>query len=326
MAKRRPQSKQGLIAALARQMGVDPKAALAIASVEGGFGGAIGDQGTSFGPFQLHKGGALPSGVSNPQAWANSPSGIRYALAQISKVAKGLQGRAAVTAIARDFERPADIPGEIAKAMSRYGNVGGGGGGIQQMGLAPRSFQMESPMPYSSSTVTNPEYQRARRHALTQAIMSGGDIVSALGSVNVPRTMRVARPPTLQPMGRAMPQSLGQVGNANPGKGFSPRELFYDPLGAWDNGQRIAPIGGHSDHVHAAFDSAQQVLRAIRVAQALGLRVSENPRVDRVDPVHTKGSFHYQTFPGTNIGKAIDVSGTPQAMSTLFRRLSPRKR
>lgn len=30
-------------------------------------------------------------------------------------------------------------------------------------------------------------------------------------------------------------------------------ELFYDPLGAIDNGQRIPAIGGHSDHVHIAL-------------------------------------------------------------------------
>lgn len=36
------------------------------------------------------------------------------------------------------------------------------------------------------------------------------------------------------------------------GKGV--RELFYDPEGAYDNGQRIPAIGDHSDHVHIAFD------------------------------------------------------------------------
>jgi hypothetical protein len=32
------------------------------------------------------------------------------------------------------------------------------------------------------------------------------------------------------------------------------RELFYDPVGAYDNCRAIPPIGGHSDHVHIAFD------------------------------------------------------------------------
>ncbi|MER6198810.1 hypothetical protein ABT234_15795 [Streptomyces sp. NPDC001586] len=36
--------------------------------------------------------------------------------------------------------------------------------------------------------------------------------------------------------------------------GSGVRELFYDPLGGYDNGHRIGAIGGHSDHVHIAFD------------------------------------------------------------------------
>jgi hypothetical protein len=47
----------------------------------------------------------------------------------IAGVAKGLRGRQAVSAISSRFERPANVPAEIAKAMSRYGNVGGGSGG-----------------------------------------------------------------------------------------------------------------------------------------------------------------------------------------------------
>lgn len=36
-------------------------------------------------------------------------------------------------------------------------------------------------------------------------------------------------------------------------------ELFYDPLGGWDNGTNIGPIGGHGDHVHAAIRPAGQL-------------------------------------------------------------------
>lgn len=117
-------SEQQLITQLARKYGVDPRAALAIASVEGGFHGAVGDHGTSGGPFQLHVGGALPRGRS--VQWANSPQGIEYAMRKIASVAHGLHGRAAVSAISSRFERPANIPAEIAKAMSRYGGVGAG--------------------------------------------------------------------------------------------------------------------------------------------------------------------------------------------------------
>lgn len=103
------------------------------------------------------------------------------------------------------------------------------------------------------------------------------------------------------------------------------RELFHDPLGAVDEGQEIAPIGGHGKHVHAAFRDPQSAVAAIRLAQSLGLRVSENPYVDKVDPVHTGGSFHYRTFNqrvnGRQVGQGMDVSGSAAAMAEVYKRL-----
>lgn len=61
-----PRYVQG-IARAARQTGVNPVLALAIALEEsGGRANAVGDQGTSFGAYQLHRGGAL--GSLSPQA------------------------------------------------------------------------------------------------------------------------------------------------------------------------------------------------------------------------------------------------------------------
>ena len=301
-------------------MGVDPKAALAVASVEGGFGGAIGDNGTSFGPFQLHIGGALPRGVSNPQVWANSPSGIRYALAQIAKVSRGLQGRAAIDAIVRKFERPADPDSEVIKALSRYGSIpmGGAPGAATAAPFTAPALRQEA-----GGSLLNPDYTKARRHALTQALFNDEDIAGALRSINVPKYLPQETPAMSTPVGSPVPQ-------ASPGgTSFRTSELFYDPLGAYKFGQRIAPIGGHSDHLHAAPGNAQQTIQAIRLAQSLGLTVRENPFVDPVDPVHVKNSYHYRTFPGRyqgrRVGEAFDASGSPQAMATLFRRLAPRR-
>ena len=112
------------IAMWARQRGLDPNAVLAVASKEG-LGGGIGDSGTSFGPFQLHYGGAYPDfapqGAAASQAWAWSPSGVNYALDKIQGVAAGLTGAPAITNIVSRFERPADIPGEISGALANYG-------------------------------------------------------------------------------------------------------------------------------------------------------------------------------------------------------------
>src|SRR5499427_10888405 len=118
---------QAIQARLANFPGLDPRAVMAVSAQEG-LGGGIGDYGTSFGPFQLHWGGAYPSFApqGNPQAaqaWAWSPAGIDYALGQIQSVAGGLQGAPAVTNIVSRFERPANIPREISGALSAYGGV-----------------------------------------------------------------------------------------------------------------------------------------------------------------------------------------------------------
>lgn len=55
------------------------------------------------------------------------------------------------------------------------------------------------------------------------------------------------------------------------------------------------------------------MLRAIALAQSMGLSARENPYVDPVDPVHATHSYHYRTFPGLfsgkHLGEAVDVSG-----------------
>lgn len=125
------------IIADARRRGLDPNAVLGIASHEG-LSGAVGDHGTSFGPFQLHEGGALPRGRG--RAWAESKQGIDYALRQMAQYARGLKGRAAVTAISTRFERPADPASEIADAMAHYGLAGHSAGNL---GAAP-AFSLAS--------------------------------------------------------------------------------------------------------------------------------------------------------------------------------------
>lgn len=108
-----------LIYSLAPRYRVDPMAAAAVAATEG-LSGGVGDAGTSFGPFQLHVGGALPRGKG--RAWAESPAGIEYAMRMIGSVAGGMTGRRAIENIVRRFERPADPEGQIARALALYGS------------------------------------------------------------------------------------------------------------------------------------------------------------------------------------------------------------
>jgi cell wall-associated NlpC family hydrolase len=113
-------------------LGLDPRAVLAVAAGEGGLtnrAGDIGDQGRSFGPFQLFEGGALPKkyrGKSQQaDAWAWSPAGIRYALGRMASVgAAGLSGPQAVETIIRKFERPANPDASVRNAVGRLDQPG----------------------------------------------------------------------------------------------------------------------------------------------------------------------------------------------------------
>lgn len=61
------------------------------------------------------------------------------------------------------------------------------------------------------------------------------------------------------------------------------QELFYDPLGGWDNGKFIGAIGGHSDHVHAAtYDRGGYI--------PMGTSVVHNSS-GRPEPVFTADQF-----------------------------------
>lgn len=129
------------VQAKAPGLGLDPAAVLAVASQEGA-GGGIGDAGTSFGPWQLHYGGAYPASAPRgspaaSQAWAWSPAGIDYALSRMASVAKGLVGYPSVSAIVSDFERPANPGAEILGAEAAYGQAGGLGGGSTALTTSP---------------------------------------------------------------------------------------------------------------------------------------------------------------------------------------------
>lgn len=88
-------------------------------------------------------------------------------------------------------------------------------------------------------------------------------------------------------------------------------EMFYDPGINLDNGQRTKAIGGHGGHVHVAAPR-DVLMRIARYAQRMGLRVGEFEPFDRVDPVHTQGSFHYRQ-------RAADISGDPAKLRRLNR-------
>lgn len=262
-----------VIRAYARQLGLDPRAVEAVGWAESGLRrNAVGDQGTSFGPFQLHQGGALPKGQT--AAWAGSDAGILYAMRQMSKVARGLSGQEAVDAIVRKFERPAEPGQEIVRAMKYY-RAGG-------------------KLPAGASPVFGAAKQSG-------AVPAGGsmEVLKKFAMQNLESYINDSEAPDVGEFMQAMQASTRSI-------------MPVEPSGMAGNvAGTQTPYGG------AKGAAAMRAL--IAEAKRRGLRVSENPLVDKVDPVHTSGSHHYQTYPGTNVGKAADISGNAAQMRALFK-------
>jgi len=75
-------------------------------------------------------------------------------------------------------------------------------------------------------------------------------------------------------------------------------EMAWNPMGVYNEGN-YNPKGkwkGHDGHIHFGFENPDVAIDIIKKAQSLGLRASENPYLGKVNPVHTKGSFHYGNF------------------------------
>lgn len=205
-----PSTLPGYVEQVAPKYGLDPAAVLAVASQEG-LGGGIGDKGTSFGPWQLHAGGALPpqeyGGPNSPQTqgWAWSTAGVDYALAQISASASGLSGLPAIEAIVTGFERPADPSKEISGAASHYGSFSGGGAATVSAPAAQDvSFQTAS----LTGDIAGIAVDSLLRLVFIVGAFAFGAValilfVRAFGSqLNIPVASKVAE--TVTPAGRAV--------------------------------------------------------------------------------------------------------------------------
>jgi hypothetical protein len=250
----------------ARNLGLDPRAVEAVGFAESGLRrDAVGDRGTSFGPFQLHQGGALPRGRG--AGWAGSDAGILYAMQQMSKVARGLSGQSAVDAIVRKFERPAAPGQEIVRAMRYYR-----GGGKLPAGASPVFGQAKQSGINKNQAILN--YVTQSLGAYSSGSDEQPDMVSIM---------------------RSLQASNNELGDAA-------TEALGTPAPTYTGGK-----------------GPKAMIALIREAQRRGLAVRENPFVDPVGSGHTRGSHHFQTYPGTNVGRAADISGNPAQMRNFFK-------
>lgn len=296
---------RNLIYQTATRHNVDPLAALAVAMGEGGVKyGAVGDQGTSYGPFQLHVGGALPQGKGAD--WANSPAGIQYAIRKMAESgAAGLTGQEAIDAIVRKFERPANPDASVTNAMGRYSDPAFRASLLKGI----QALETGAPIPGRPDVAPLMADSGVRAAALRglQQIASGK--YNPLQSLN--DTMLEKQRAAAQYGGYTSADNVTAAPNnpqpSNPATGPAGGEL-PEPINAdW------AKLNG----IGKMTPSFMQV--AIKKAQDLGLRVGENPAVEPIDGNHVPGSFHYQTFQGQKLGRAIDISGDAAAMAAFFK-------
>jgi hypothetical protein len=87
------------------------------------------------------------------------------------------------------------------------------------------------------------------------------------------------------------------------------------------NPQAVLANASGTQTPYGGAKGAAAMRALIAEAKKRGLHVGENPLVDKVDPVHTSGSQHYQTYRGTNVGKAADISGSAAQMRAFFKYL-----
>lgn len=132
--KRHHSTPNEVVANVARQYGIPPRVAWAIGRVESGNNPyRVGDNGTSFGYFQLHEGGELGN---HSEQWAfNVRNNAETSLSRVAAVRKQHPdwswGRVAAAA-----QRPADQAGYARKVDAILGSKTNFAGGIGNMKLS----------------------------------------------------------------------------------------------------------------------------------------------------------------------------------------------
>lgn len=280
-------------------VGLDPMAVSAIGMHEGGLRrNAVGDHGTSFGPFQLHEGGALPSGRG--AGWAGSNAGLKYAMDQMSRYAKGKTGAAAVSSIARDFERPADPAGEISDAMTYYGGKPTGNFSFSASpSQATRASQAS--VPGIGGDPTSTRSNALMQYALAQSnALMGGD---TSGTTN-----------SLLSFLQAVPQevsspSQSHAAPANTSAAPPGSSLSKDVAGKL----KLAIVPGQWDTRPGIQVNSQILPSVLDITKKFGVKVNSGYRSAEHNAA-VGGASHSDHLGGN----AVDFTGDPSAMHRLY--------
>jgi hypothetical protein len=274
----------------------------------------------------------LPGGDADSQGWRQERKSLypnprdlgasidRYFRETKAAKGKGKYGNAGDLAAA--VQRPA------AQYRGRYAQRGGDAAEILRalggkLGDAPVSrTDRDVSFTRDEATFDQPGYEAARRKATVAAFLEkrgkGHGLLFKTGALSSkapdPAAFTGSRTvaDTVKVKGEAEPKAKDAPagGGKRPAKNLL--ELFYDPTSTGvKHGQKIAPIGGHSDHVHVA-SGPKQIASLKKLAVEMGLTITST-----TGGKHAPNSYHYS-------GKAIDVAGDPKKMAAFTRAVKKR--
>lgn len=336
---------------IARKQGVDPSLFRALIRQESGgrhyntkgdpSSGVLGSSAGALGYAQLMPGTAAGLGVDPTKPRQNLQGGARYLARQLDKYDGNVRhALAAYNAGPGAVDKYGGIP-PYAETQNY----------VKSVLALQKEYPGQGPAPTGGKTQQSPTdpvnyglEQRPERADISQILSSvrEGDLEGVIHGIREKRAFEESQHPATaihaqQINENAQQAAQGEAARQAAGKGrLTPQggnpnehgvvEAFHDPLGQFDNGRfSDQGIGGHGQHVHVSFSTPAAALKGIRIAQSMGMRVGENPFTDPVDAVHVANSFHYQNFPGKygkdkrTLGKAFDVTGTPEQMQKYYR-------
>lgn len=182
------------ITSVANKLGVNTALALAIADVETGgtFDPTIvGDNGTSFGLYQLHQGGELTAAGLTPQEAYNPITNATVALTEVAAIQREYPTLTNPGSIAALAQRPGDPTTYAANVNAAYAQIAGGNVGAGALaaattsGLGASSTATLTVATNSSGTSLDPSVPGAL-HQLQDVMNMHGYDAGWLGVLNIP--------------------------------------------------------------------------------------------------------------------------------------------
>lgn len=346
------QRQLNIIQRAARRHGINPAILYGVWGAESNFGQNRNTSGAGAqGPFQFMPATARSYGID--------PYNFRQAANAAAKYLGTYQDRGLAGMLAAYNAGPAGNPNnaetqayipKVRQLARQFPGGGGGGGDPGGDGGAPSGPSGgQSALGDAGSTLAllqalqgGQQPSQPASGGLAAPAHSAGPVLAqgaqqvVSGGGPAPKPDPQALMAAIRTVGGGLPGVPGTDGGAAPGGGQVSggrdpqvkgplREMFLNVKGAVnaDEGKRV-PLGyvsGHETHAHVA--GQQRDMKTLGgLAERMGLVVRENPAFDKVDPVHTTGSFHYGRREGGRSYRALDVSGDPRKLLAFNRRVA----